>query len=679
MAAVTTLKGVGPQLAKKLARLQIRQVEDLLFHLPLRYQDRTTLSPISTLRAGDEKLIQGEIQHCAIRFGRRRSLLCTIEDSSGTLAVRLFHFNRQQQSSLRQGRTIRCFGEIRWGPSGLEMVHPEYQLFHPNQTPPALEKRLTPIYPSTEGLRQRTLSSLTHQALERTLSRVEELLPEGVLPATSPPLQQALEVLHHPGAGITPDQLEASRERIALEELLAHHLSLRQIRYQMRRESATPLQGDRTRVERFLQGLPFSLTRAQQKALKRILHDLEQPHPMQQLLQGDVGSGKTIVAVAAALHAAASGLQSAIMAPTELLARQHYKNMQQLLEPTGVSIGFLSGSMGARERRAVVEPLAAGTLSILIGTHALFQREVQFHNLALVIIDEQHRFGVEQRSALKQKGVEPHQLIMTATPIPRTLAMTFYADLDSTVIDELPPGRTPIQTVTLPESRRDEVLERVRASCLQGRQAYWVCPLIEESEALQCQAASESAEEIQQRFPELSVGLVHGRMAAAEREEVMSRFHQGEIQILVATTVIEVGVDVPNASLMIIENAERLGLSQLHQLRGRVGRGSLSSSCVLIYRNPLSRIAKSRLRVIRESGDGFEIARRDLEMRGPGELLGRRQTGAPQLRIADLAAHQHLIPLVEQIAERMVEHHPERIPELIRRWIPDGERFRAIG
>ncbi len=679
MTDVTTLKGVGPQLARRLERLQIRQVEDLLFHLPLRYQDRTTLSPISTLRAEEERLIQGEIQHCTIRFGRRRSLLCSVEDSSGTLAVRLFHFNRQQQSSLQQGRTIRCFGEIRWGPSGLEMVHPEYRLFQPNQTPPPLERRLTPIYPSTEGVRQRTLSSLTHQALELALSTAEELLPEGILPETMPPLQQALERVHRPRAETTLDQLEASRERIALEELLAHHLSLRQIRRQMERTDATPLQGDRTRVEQFLQGLPFSLTHAQQRALNRILDDLEQPNPMQQLLQGDVGSGKTIVALSAALHAAASGLQCAIMAPTELLARQHYRNIQQLLEPTGVTIGFLSGSMGLRERREVVEPLAAGTLSILVGTHALFQREVRFHSLALVIIDEQHRFGVEQRSALRQKGVEPHQLIMTATPIPRTLAMTFYADLDSTVIDELPPGRTPVQTVTLPESRRDEVLERVHASCLEGRQAYWVCPLIEESETLQCQAASESAEEIQQRFPDLSVGLVHGRMAAAERDEVMGRFHRGEIQILVATTVIEVGVDVPNASLMIIENGERLGLSQLHQLRGRVGRGSLSSSCLLLYRPPLSRVAKRRLQVIRESSDGFEIARQDLEMRGPGELLGRRQTGTPQLRIADLAVHHHLIPLVEQVAAELIEQQPGRIPQLIQRWIPEGERFRSIG
>ncbi len=689
MTDLSTLRGVGPRLAARLAKLEIRKIEDLLFHLPLRYQDRTTISPIASLRPGDECLIEGEVQSCAIRFGRRRALLCAVEDQTGSITIRLFHFNKSQQSSLQSGKGIRCFGEIRRGPSGLEMVHPEYRLLQPGKQQPGLETTLTPIYPSTEGLRQRTLFLLTSQALELALHSVEELLPEAQLPQQlrAVTLQNALQALHRPTTPLSAEQLAICRGRVAFEELLAHHLSLQQLRNHYRKEQATPLSQDRGRVDHLLQLLPFSLTTAQQRVIKEIFQDLQQSHPMRRLLQGDVGSGKTIVALSAALHAAESGLQSALMAPTELLARQLFKNINTLLEPLGINVGFLSGGMNIKERRQMVQQIADGGCSIAVGTHALFQKDISFHNLALVIIDEQHRFGVEQRAALKQKGERgsylPHQLIMTATPIPRTLAMTFYADLDSSVIDELPPGRTPIKTVTVPESRRSEVLQRVHANCLQGRQVYWVCPLIEESEALQCQAATDSAEEIQKQLPDLSVGLLHGRMSAREKDEVMTRFYQGKIQILVATTVVEVGVDVPDASLMIIENAERLGLAQLHQLRGRVGRGALSSSCVLMYRPPLSRDATERLQTIRDTTDGFEIARKDLEMRGAGELLGKRQTGTLQLKIADLSQDQLLIPLVEKSAQQIMAHDPlsasSMIKKLIRRWIPQGEHYHSTG
>lgn len=678
---LTTLRGVGPQLNKRLQKLGLLQVSDLLFHLPIRYQDRTRITPIAQLRPGSDALIEGVITGSGVRFGKRRSLLCTIEDESGALTIRLFHFNKGQQAALQNGRSIRSFGEVRQGSSGLEMVHPEYQLLEPNTSPP-LEQSLTPIYPATEGVRQRTLFSLTEQALARTLPAIEDLLPN-THAKQFPPLQQALQKLHRPPPGERATELEEYRERVALEELLAHHLSLRLLRQEQRTEHAIPLPTAHSEVDQFLQQLSFSLTAAQQRVIDEIFIDLQKPYPMQRLLQGDVGSGKTIVALSAALHVAFARQQVALMAPTELLAQQHYRTLSTLLAPTKVDVGLLTGSMNRKEQRTIHEQLEGGELSIVVGTHALFQQQVQFHCLALVIIDEQHRFGVNQRYALQQKGesgtLTPHQLIMTATPIPRTLAMTFHANLDSSIIDELPPGRTPVQTATIPESRRDEVLERVHAYCQQGHQVYWVCPLIEESEALQCQAATESADHIRKQLPDLEVGLVHGQLPSAEKEQMMARFHQGEIQILVATTVIEVGVDVPNASLMIIENAERLGLSQLHQLRGRVGRGTAASSCVLMYRTPLSRIAQERLKTIRNSNDGFEIAHKDLEIRGPGELLGKRQTGEQPLKIADLTQHQHLIPLIEEVAPTLLKQSSTVVKKLIRRWIPEGERYRSIG
>ena len=681
MEPLSTLRGVGPKLVERLQRLQLQTVPDLLFHLPLRYQDRTTLHMIDALSVGEEQQAEGTVTGCGVRFGKRRSLICTLEDESGTLTIRLFHFNKGQQTALQNGRTIRCFGEVRQGRNGLEMVHPEYRLIAPLHPPP-LEQSLSPIYPTTEGVRQKTLVSLTEQALLRSLESVEEYLPNNSIEGY-PPLQPALQTLHRPPPDVTQTQLEQCRSRIALEELLAHHLSMRRLKHQIKREQSPVLDANQPLLDHFIEQLPFTLTLAQQRAIEEIVDDLKRPHPMQRLLQGDVGSGKTLVALCAALQCIAAGFQCALMAPTELLALQHQQNLQRLLAPYEIEVGLLASSTERNRQRETREALSNGNLQLVVGTHALFQKESRFFNLALVIIDEQHRFGVEQRHALQQKGnhgcLVPHQLVMTATPIPRTLAMTFYADLDSSVIDELPPGRTPVQTVIIPDSRRHEVIERVAANCQQGSQAYWVCPLIEESEALQCQAATDVAAALQQQLPDLRVGLVHGRLAAAEKEEEMARFHAGESDILVATTVIEVGVDVPNASLMIIENAERLGLAQLHQLRGRVGRGSVASSCVLLYKTPLGESARERLQTIRDSSDGFEIARKDLAMRGPGELLGKRQTGALQLRIADLNRDQSLIGKVEQIAPTLLHAEPEVTEKLIRRWIPDGLKYQSVG
>ncbi len=679
---VTLLRGVGPKVAERLRRLSISTIGDLLFHLPLRHQDRTRITPIDQLVIGEDRLIEGVIESARIQSGRRRSLLITVRDPSGTLILRLFHFNKGQQSALHPGVRLRCFGEVRYGPHTLEMIHPEYRTFSIDNPPP-LEQALTPIYPATEGVQQRTLQRLITTALQQVAEQVQELIPPELLPASARiPLQQALHGLHQPERDTTLEQLQYFRQRLALEELLAHHLAMLMTRRERQHHHAQPLDSTDKIVEPFIRGLPFPLTTAQQRVIAEITTDLQRSYPMQRLLQGDVGSGKTLVALCAVLHAISAGSQVALMVPTELLARQHYHNIRRLLSDYPINTGLLSSAIPKKERQQLRQQLADGTLQLVIGTHALFQRDIHFHRLDLMIIDEQHRFGVEQRLALQQKkgegNIRPHQLIMTATPIPRTLAMTFYADLDSSVIDELPPGRTPIQTATIPESRRREVIERVHANCLQGRQAYWVCPLIEESEAVQCQAATDHAEYLRQLLPDLTIGLVHGRMSASDKESEMERFLRGESNILVATTVIEVGVDVPNASLMIIENAERLGLSQLHQLRGRVGRGRAASSCVLLYSTPLGTVARERLHTIRDSLDGFEIARKDLEIRGPGELLGRRQTGTLQLRIADLSRDQALLPEVEAVGPKLISHHPESVTALIQRWIPQGGRFHTV-
>ena len=671
-----SLKGVGSKMQEKLERLGLATVQDLLFHLPLRYEDRTQVWPIGDLPPGLHGAVEGEIQDTQLVMGRRRMLVCRISDGTGTLTLRFFNFTAAQKNSLATGRLIRCFGEVRPGKYGLEMAHPEYKLLGEEQAGQT-EEALTPVYPTTEGLRQLTLRSLTDQALAQLeLYGVEELLPAGLYPQQID-LAAALKLLHRPPPSVALALLESgqhpAQQRLVLEELLAHNLSVLKVRAQAQTQLARALKPAPALVEQLLGALPFTPTGAQNRVVAEIGLDLQQSHPMMRLVQGDVGSGKTLVAALAALQAIGNGCQVGLMAPTELLAEQHAINFAKWLEPLGIGVGWLAGKQKGKAREEALAAIADGSVKMVVGTHAIFQEQVVFQRLALVIIDEQHRFGVHQRLALREKGeregVHPHQLIMTATPIPRTLAMTAYADLDTSIIDELPPGRTPITTVALPDSRRQDVIERVRLACEEGKQAYWVCTLIEESEVLECQAAEDTAAELQNLLPGLHIGLVHGRMRPVEKQRVMEEFKAGILQLLVATTVIEVGVDVPNASLMIIENPERLGLAQLHQLRGRVGRGSVASHCVLLYHAPLSKTAQSRLGVLRETNDGFLIAQRDLELRGPGELLGTRQTGLADLKIADLVRDQSLIPQVQKMARFLMDRHPSHVEPLIRRWL----------
>ncbi|UBH27985.1 ATP-dependent DNA helicase RecG [Aeromonas enteropelogenes] len=671
-----SLKGVGSKMLEKLERLGLATVQDLLFHLPLRYEDRTQVWPIGDLPPGLHGAVEGEIQDTQLVMGRRRMLVCRISDGTGTLTLRFFNFTAAQKNSLAQGRLMRCFGEVRPGKYGLEMAHPEYKLLGDDQAGQT-ESALTPVYPTTEGLRQLTLRNLTDQALAQLdLYGVEELLPAGLYPHQIE-LAAALRLLHRPPPSVALPLLEngqhPAQQRLVLEELLAHNLSVLKVRAQSQTQLARALKPAPKLVEQLLGALPFKPTGAQSRVVAEIGKDLQQSHPMMRLVQGDVGSGKTLVAALAALQAIGNGCQVGLMAPTELLAEQHAINFAKWLEPLGIQVGWLAGKQKGKAREEALAAIADGSVKMVVGTHAIFQEQVVFQRLALVIIDEQHRFGVHQRLALREKGeregVHPHQLIMTATPIPRTLAMTAYADLDTSVIDELPPGRTPITTVALPDSRRQDVIERVRLACTEGKQAYWVCTLIEESEVLECQAAEDTAAELQNLLPGLHIGLVHGRMRPVEKQRVMEEFKAGILQLLVATTVIEVGVDVPNASLMIIENPERLGLAQLHQLRGRVGRGAVASHCVLLYHAPLSKTAQSRLGVLRETNDGFQIAQRDLELRGPGELLGTRQTGLADLKIADLVRDQPLIPQVQKMARFLMDKHPSHVDPLIRRWL----------
>ncbi|WP_447833672.1 ATP-dependent DNA helicase RecG [Aeromonas veronii] len=671
-----SLKGVGSKMLEKLERLGLATVQDLLFHLPLRYEDRTQVWPIGDLPPGLHGAVEGEIQDTQLVMGRRRMMVCRISDGTGTLTLRFFNFTAAQKNSLAAGRLIRCFGEVRPGKYGLEMAHPEYKLLGEEQAGQT-EEALTPVYPTTEGLRQLTLRSLTDQALAQLdLYGVEELLPAGLYPHQIE-LAAALKLLHRPPPSVALPLLESgqhpAQQRLVLEELLAHNLSVLKVRAQAQTQLARALKPAPELVEQLLGALPFKPTGAQSRVVAEISKDLQQSHPMMRLVQGDVGSGKTLVAALAALQAIGNGCQVGLMAPTELLAEQHAINFAKWLEPLGIGVGWLAGKQKGKAREESLAAIADGSVKMVVGTHAIFQEQVVFQRLALVIIDEQHRFGVHQRLALREKGeregVHPHQLIMTATPIPRTLAMTAYADLDTSVIDELPPGRTPITTVALPDSRRQDVIERVKLACTEGKQAYWVCTLIEESEVLECQAAEDTAAELQNLLPGLHIGLVHGRMRPVEKQRVMEEFKAGILQLLVATTVIEVGVDVPNASLMIIENPERLGLAQLHQLRGRVGRGAVASHCVLLYHAPLSKTAQSRLGVLRETNDGFLIAQRDLELRGPGELLGTRQTGLADLKIADLVRDQPLIPQVQKMARFLMDRHPSHVEPLIRRWL----------
>jgi len=680
-APVTALKGVGEALALKLARLGIERVSDLLFHLPLRYQDRTRLTPIGSLRAGQEAVIEGEITASDVVKGRRRSLLIRLSDGSGILSLRFFHFAPAQQQQLHPGVTVRAFGEARAGATGLEIYHPEYRLTSAGAAP--VEEYFTPIYPTTEGLNQARLRALTQQALHQLDSTPEALpdvIPESLLARFNlPGLHASLRLLHQPSPDINLEQLATGQHpatrRLALEELLAHQLSLREVRLRIQADGAPALPTGRNLQMRFLAQLPFALTGAQGRVIEEIGLDLARSAPMLRLVQGDVGSGKTVVAAMAALSALSSECQAAMMAPTELLAEQHYQAFKAWFEPLGIEVAWLSGKLKGKARLDTKAAIADGRARMVVGTHALFQDDVHFQRLGLAIIDEQHRFGVHQRLALREKGaaggLTPHQLIMTATPIPRTLAMSAYADLDVSVIDELPPGRTPVKTVVVSDERRPEVVTRIRTACGDGRQAYWVCTLIEESEVLQCQAAEVTRDDLTEALSELAIGLVHGRMKAAEKAEVMAAFKQGELDLLVATTVIEVGVDVPNASLMIIENPERLGLSQLHQLRGRVGRGSTESFCVLLYHSPLSKSARERLGVMRDTNDGFQIAEKDLQIRGPGEVLGTRQTGLAQMKVADLERDGDLLDRVSALA-RTLQQEPQVTAVLVRRWLGEA-------
>ena len=684
---LTVLNGVGPALAKKLERLDLFCVEDLLFLLPLRYEDRTQLVKLGALETGCRCLVTGEVLLAETVYRGRRNLLVRIGDGTGQLTLRFFHFSRQQQAQFQPGVRVTCFGEARQGPAGLEMIHPEYRLLREQQDA-AINDSLTPIYPATEGVQQGRLRSLTNQALAiMRRSPPDELLPRRVRNELDlPALIEAIVYLHRPPPGAdVASMLEGTHPcqvRLAFEELLAHYISLRNLRTLARSEAAQALVNGGAMVAAFMAELPFKLTGAQQRVVDELLADMAEPHPMMRLIQGDVGSGKTVVAAIACLNAIACGVQAAVMAPTELLAEQHWRSFAAWFEPLAIQCAWLSGSQRARARRESLQAIADGRAQLVVGTHALFQEGVNFHNLALVVIDEQHRFGVHQRMALREKGVSdrghPHQLVMTATPIPRTLAMAAYADLDTSVIDELPPGRRPVTTVALPDTRREEVVERVRSACLAGQQAYWVCPLIGESELLDYEAAEASYGMLTRELPELRIGLVHGRMRPAEKERGMLAFKEGEIQLLVATTVIEVGVDVANASLMIIENAERMGLSQLHQLRGRVGRGTAQSHCVLLYKAPLGRLARERLAVLRDTNDGFVVAERDLELRGPGELLGTRQTGLPEYRIANLVRDARLMPQVQVAAEVIRRSAPANAAAIVRRWLGDAGRYGKV-
>jgi ATP-dependent DNA helicase RecG len=684
---VASLRGVGPALADKLTRLGISQVQDLLFVLPSRYEDRTQISAIGSVRPGARAVVEGEIQLTEVVYRRRRQLLCRITDGTGSLTLRFFYFSGAQQANLARGSRIRCFGEVRRGPLGMEIVHPEYRRIGAEDAP--LEEVLTPIYPTTEGVPQARLRHLIDLALrEAEDSGVRDWIPAELLaPLELPSLVDALTMMHRPPRDAHLPELLSGRHpaqrRLAFEELLANQLSLRMLRQSIKADPAESLRDSAGVEQKLLKSLPFALTTAQARTLAEIDRDLAADRPMVRLVQGDVGCGKTVVAAAAAARAVGSGLQAALMAPTELLAEQHAKNFERWFRPLDISVALITGSLKARARRSALDCTASGEVKLVIGTHALFQESIEFARLGLVIVDEQHRFGVHQRLSLRDKGARggrmPHQLIMTATPIPRTLAMTAYADLDVSVIDELPPGRTPIRTTVFPQSRRAEIVERVHAQIKQGRQAYWVCPLIEESEELRYQAAEETAAALAAALPDVQVGLVHGRMPARDKERGMYAFKEGKIGLLVATTVIEVGVDVPNATLMVIENAERMGLAQLHQLRGRVGRGAHESDCVLLYGETLSEVARLRLKAIRETNDGFVIARRDLELRGPGELLGTRQTGLADMRVADLMRDSDLLPAVQAAAETLLKQDLAAAEALTQRWVGTAARYGRIG
>jgi len=677
-----SLAFVTPAVRERLARLGIFRLADLMLHLPLRYEDETTLVAIADAVSGASVQIEGAVVETKIEFRPRRQLVCRIEDASGTLTMRFFNFYPSQQRALTIGTRVRAIGEIRQGFFGAEMIHPRFRTLRGDVPLPTA---LTPVYPTTAGLSQDSLRKLVARALRET--DLTETLPERVRRDIGlESFAESVRLLHSPppkvDAALLQERIHPAWQRVKFDELLAQQLSMR-LHYQRRsRLQAPALRSGGGLPRKLTESLPFKLTGAQSRTLEEIRADLVRTHPMQRLLQGDVGSGKTIVAALVALQAIESGYQVAVMAPTEILAEQHFRKFAHWLEPLGIKIVWLSGSVRKKERDAALHELASGTTMLVVGTHALFQEQVVFRKLGLAIIDEQHRFGVRQRLMLRMKGGEkstqPHQLMMSATPIPRTLAMSFYADLDVSVIDELPPGRTPVVTKLIADSRRDEVLARVRQACASGKQAYWVCPLIEESDALQLQTAIDTYERLQREFPDVRAGLVHGRMRSAEKAAVMDAFQTGEIQLLVATTVIEVGVDVPNASLMVIEHAERMGLSQLHQLRGRVGRGAQSSACILLYQGPLSETARERLKIIYENSDGFEVARRDLKLRGPGEILGARQSGVPMLRFADLERDLKLLETARDVAAKMVASNSPSVEQHVARWLGGRQEYLRV-
>ncbi|ODS64573.1 MAG: ATP-dependent DNA helicase RecG [Arenimonas sp. SCN 70-307] len=684
-APVSALPGVGPKVADKLAARGLETLQGLWLHLPLRYEDRTRITAIADLRPGLPAQVEARVEAVERSFRYRPMLRVAVGDESrGTLVLRFFHFGKAQVAQFVPGRRILCYGEVRPGQHGLEMVHPSYRLLS-DEADAAPRDRLDPVYPTIEGLGPATVAKLVGAALERLPpAETLELLPAGTREAMGlPTLREALLTAHRPPPDTDLALFAAGRHpaqrRLALEELLAHHLSLRRQRIALREHGAMPVRPPGKLAAALRKRLPFALTGAQQRVLDEVARDMARPEPMLRLVQGDVGSGKTVVAALAAANAVEAGRQVALMAPTELLAEQHFNNFRAWLEPLGLRVAWLAGKVTGKARAAALEDIALGRAQVVVGTHALMQEKVAFAALALAIVDEQHRFGVHQRLALRDKGLSgsqvPHQLVMTATPIPRTLAMSAYADLDVSVIDEMPPGRTPVTTVAVSGERRGEVVERIRAACAEGRQAYWVCTLIEDSEEVEAQAAQTTFEQLGEALPGLRLGLLHGRMKPAEKQAVMARFKAGELHLLVATTVIEVGVDVPNASLMIIENAERLGLAQLHQLRGRVGRGAAASSCVLMYKPPLSALARERLEVMRATTDGFVIAEKDLELRGPGELLGTRQTGLASFRVADLVRDADLLPAVHRAADALLASDPALAGRVVARWVGGAARF----
>jgi ATP-dependent DNA helicase RecG len=687
--SVAKLTGLGAQTVKRLEKLGIRVIQDLIFHLPLRYEDRTRVYPIGSLMAGMTALICGRVEFIDILPRGRKSLICRISDDTGFISLKFFHFSANQHNTLKPGTLITCFAEVRHGFAGLEMVHPDYQVIS-NPKAFVTETRLTPVYPLTEGLSQATLRKAVKQALSLCNNEPELLvdwIPEAILKKYHyPSLTEAIQTLHTPDEAVSIEALQNGNvpalKRLAFEELLAHHLSLRLTKNRAKVWQAPGFSNDKTAVEQFLRSLPFKLTGAQQRVIAEIEADCRQQHPMMRLVQGDVGSGKTIVSAYAALLALTAGYQVAVMAPTELLAEQHKRNFDAWFAGFQTQVVFLTGQLKGNARKSVLQGLADGSSGIIIGTHALFQEGVNFHRLGLIIIDEQHRFGVHQRLALREKGqqegIRPHQLVMTATPIPRTLAMLQYSDLDISIIDELPPGRKPIVTSVIPAERRAEVIDRINKWVGKRRQVYWVCTLIEESEVLQCEAAEKTAGFLSQALPNVRVALIHGRMKSMDKDAIMQAFKNHQIDLLVATTVIEVGVDVPNAGLMIIENPERLGLSQLHQLRGRVGRGEGDSFCLLMYQSPLTDTARQRLGILRDSNDGFIIAEKDLELRGPGEVMGTRQTGQMHFRIADLARDADLLDNIQQIGDQFFIESPGAIQPLCDRWLGTATEYSEV-